>query len=170
MSHLQQREFVESAKQKFPEFFSGSRVLECGSLDVNGSVREHFVNCEFIGVDCNRGKGVDVVCHFHRYDSPVQFDVVISCESLEHDPYSDASLANMFSLLRPGGLWVMTAAGPARAPHGVGRFGPDKTHYRNIETDEVLAAAACHAWELFEVGYVRDRQDIQAIGLKSGPS
>ena len=42
MSHASQLKFVELVFLAFPEHFTGSRVLEVGSLDINGSVRKFF--------------------------------------------------------------------------------------------------------------------------------
>jgi hypothetical protein len=42
MSHQQQLDFVASVKAQFPEYFSQAKVLEVGSLDINGSVRQFF--------------------------------------------------------------------------------------------------------------------------------
>ena len=44
LSHKSQIDFVSGVKTQFPEFFEGGRVLEIGSLDINGSVRDFFVN------------------------------------------------------------------------------------------------------------------------------
>lgn len=51
MSHPEQLEFVASVRQRFPGFFTGRRVLEVGSLDINGSVRGMFTDCDYVGVD-----------------------------------------------------------------------------------------------------------------------
>jgi hypothetical protein len=46
MAHESQQNFVSRVKSRFPDSFSGKRVLEVGSLDINGSVRSLFVGCE----------------------------------------------------------------------------------------------------------------------------
>lgn len=40
MSHQQQLDFVAAVKAEFPEHFSQTKVLEVGSLNINGSVRQ----------------------------------------------------------------------------------------------------------------------------------
>ena len=70
MSHYTQRQFVEWVKAAFPDSFKGKRVLEVGSLDINGSVRGYFQDCEYIGLDVGPGPGVDVVCGGQEYDAP----------------------------------------------------------------------------------------------------
>ena len=51
MSHQSQLDFVRSLTNRFPIYFAGQRVLEVGSLDINGSIRQFFSGCEYIGVD-----------------------------------------------------------------------------------------------------------------------
>ena len=43
------------------------------------------------------------------------FDVVISCECFEHNPYWRETFLNMTRVLRPGGLFVLTCATTGRA-------------------------------------------------------
>jgi hypothetical protein len=38
MSHPEQRQLIEIIKSEMPEYFSGGRVVEVGSLDIDGSV------------------------------------------------------------------------------------------------------------------------------------
>lgn len=81
MSHPAQLEFIEITKSIFPEMFVGLKVLEIGSLDINGSVRSFFDNCDYTRLDIAPGRGVDVVCEGQKYDAPsASFDVVLSCE------------------------------------------------------------------------------------------
>ena len=37
MSHKEQQDFFESVKNKFPQHFTDVRVLDIGSLDINGN-------------------------------------------------------------------------------------------------------------------------------------
>jgi SAM-dependent methyltransferase len=126
MAHAQQQAFVSVIKAAFPGFFHGGRVLEIGSLDINGSVRKHFADCDYIGLDVGPGPGVDVVCQGQDYAAPAgSFDVVISCETMEHNPFWHETFCNMLRLCRPGGLVLMTCASPGRAEHGTRRTTPE---------------------------------------------
>lgn len=142
MSHKSQMQFVEYCRSIFPERFRFQRVLEIGSRNINGSVRDYFFLCDYTGLDCTPGTDVDVVSLAHEYDAD-PFDVVISCECFEHDPHLEKTLANIARLLKPRGLFVATWAGPARAEHGTKGtgdvYGPDPEHYRNIAGEEFLA-------------------------------
>lgn len=144
MAHDAQRQFVQEIAHKYHDFFTGKSVLEIGSRNVNGTVRDSFIQpSRYVGVDCIPGPCVDVVCLAHEYHSDEPFDVVISCEAFEHDPYLEKTLRNALAMLRPGGLFVATAAGPARAEHGTGKpdtpiaelYGPSATYYRNVDPD-----------------------------------
>lgn len=145
MAHIAQTEFVNCVKAKFPEYFKGTRVLEVGSYNVNGSVRDLFECCYYVGVDVVEGQGVDVVCPGDKYTSDYKFDVVISCEMLEHNPFWRETLRNMVSLLKEDGLLILTCAAPGRPEHGTRRtqdgaspssklFGD---YYRNLTSAEV---------------------------------
>ena len=88
MAHKEQINYVNKVKNKFPEYFKNKKVLDIGSLDVNGNNRFLFDNCNYIGLDVGDGNNVDVVCPGHKYDAPSEFfDVIISTEVFEHDLY-----------------------------------------------------------------------------------
>ena len=125
MSHRQQIEFVTRVREQYPDMFKSKLVLEVGSLDINGSVREFFNNGVYIGLDVEHGPGVDVVSLGQDYDMPDgSFDVVISCECFEHNPAWIATFANMIRLCKSGGLIIMSCATTGRQPHGTSAHEP----------------------------------------------
>lgn len=104
-------------------------VLEIGSLDVNGRVRDLF-DGTYLGVDAAPGAGVDRVMDAHRLDLPdASWDVVVCCEMVEHDPAFWSTLAEVGRVLRPGGVLVLTTRGngfPEHSyPRDYWRFMPD---------------------------------------------
>lgn len=124
--------WFDELKKTYPKLFWGNRVIEFGSLDVNGSPRSKFDKpIEYIGVDAQPGPGVNFIGLTHKYDNG-SFDVVISTEMLEHDPYWDLSLAKMLDIVRIGGSFMCTWAGPQRPQHGADRYTPLNHYYRNI--------------------------------------
>lgn len=152
MSHSAQIAFCERVADLLPDFFSASsRVLEIGSLIVNGTIRTLWpATALYLGVDCHHGPGVDVVALAHEWrGEPESVDVVCSCECFEHDPHAGATIANMLAHLKPGGLFFSTCAGIGRAEHGTRRtgndWGPDPDFYRNVSTDMMLEWLACGA-------------------------
>ena len=42
MAHKEQMQFVQAVRKMFPHLFAGKRVLEIGSLNINGTVRGFF--------------------------------------------------------------------------------------------------------------------------------
>ena len=92
----------------------GKRLLDVGSLDVNGTVRpalEALSPAEYVGIDMRPGPGVDVVCDAAEIDrrfGPDQFDVVVSTELLEHAREWKKIIHNFKHVLRPGGVLVVT--------------------------------------------------------------
>src|SRR5690348_11267861 len=92
----------------------GQRVLEVGSLNVNGSMRqwvEMHQPAEYIGVDLISGPGVD-----KKLDAGLlvkefganTFDLVISTEMLEHVPDAKGVIVQMKRVLKPGGFLLIT--------------------------------------------------------------
>lgn len=112
----------------------GKSVVEFGSRDVNGGVRPLFAGCDaYTGVDARAGRGVDVVGDAATWGDDGCCDVVVTTETLEHAPHAGRVIANARRLLRPGGRFIMTAAGRGRAPHGVDGGALGGEFYRNIE-------------------------------------
>ncbi len=95
------------------------RVLEVGSVDVNGTVRDHLPIA--IGVDMRPGKGVDMVVDVvNLLDTfgAESFDCVVSCDALEHMQDWDAALDNMWGVLKPDGVMLLTMAALTKGYHG----------------------------------------------------
>lgn len=131
MSHPAQQSFVGSLKIRFPEAFTRSRVVEIGSLNINGSVRQFFENpvC-YIGVDLAAGRDVDVVCEGQRYAGETgAFDCAISTECFEHNPEWVATFWNMWRMLKSRGLFVLTCATAGRKEHGTARTTPQDSPF-----------------------------------------
>lgn len=127
----------------FPHHFEWCRVLELGSLIINGSPRMCFNGCTYIGLDWRPGFGVDVVAKAHEYDTGEQFDTIITTEMLEHDLHAEASFNNAMRLLRSGGLFLGTAAGPKREPHEVDCG--ENNHYQNMSAALIAEWAEKHS-------------------------
>ena len=143
MSHGDQIEFFRIASERLPHFFTGTRVLEVGSLDINGSIRHLTKSCQYVGIDIGVGPGVDLVVAGQDYDAPGEsFDLVLSGECMEHNPAWEETTVNMIRMLRPGGLFVLSCAAPGRLEHGTTRSSPaaspltvaaGQDYYQNLE-------------------------------------
>ena len=86
-------------------------VLEVGSYNVNGSVRDLFFG-KYVGLDMREGPGVDVIADivsdsWHRA-GPEKFNTVVCTETLEHvtDPWK--AIDNIADALNPGGLCIVS--------------------------------------------------------------
>lgn len=110
--------YVLNFAKKHAERFSG-RVLEVGSYNVNGTVRDHIPVT--IGVDMRKGPGVDhvldasSVLSFYGVNS---FDGVVSCDALEHIEDWHGALTNIWGVLKDGGPLLLTMANMKKGVHG----------------------------------------------------
>lgn len=98
----------------------GTTVLEIGSRDVNGSVRNLFPASNYVGVDKRAGVNVDIVADASRWQELEDYvgkcSVVVCCEVLEHTHRARHVVATAGQLLQPGGFFVLTC--PTRGPYG----------------------------------------------------
>ena len=104
-------EFVKNNLKYWPE---KPRVLEVGSYNINGTVRDicEPLSGEYIGIDINSGPNVDVVLNAEDILSKYReesFDVIISTEMLEHARNWPMLLYNIVGALKPSGLFIMTS-------------------------------------------------------------
>ncbi len=146
MAHQEQIDFCTSVKALYPNHFKGVKVLDIGSLDINGNNRYLFEDCfSYTGIDIGEGKNVDVVCSGHLFKSDTQFDVIISTECFEHDKHYAETLLNAYSLLKSGGLLLFSCAAPGRPEHGTTRTSPKDSpfttdYYKNLSDIDIIAA------------------------------
>jgi SAM-dependent methyltransferase len=90
-------------------------VLEVGSLNINGTVRDLFPQEGYVGLDKRDGPGVDLVADVCTLDTGGlslsfgrTFNTVVCCETLEHVPRPWQAIAAMRRALKPGGLFIGT--------------------------------------------------------------
>lgn len=144
MAHHDQQQFCLSVREQFPAYFIGTKVLEIGSQDLNGSLRPLFTACDYTGLDLGEGPGVDVVCDGADYDAPAaSYDVVLSTECFEHTPRWVEIFRNMVRLTRSGGLIFTTCASTGRPEHGTSRSNAwaspwTNDYYANVSETEFL--------------------------------
>lgn len=128
MSHAQQREYIRKLKRIHKRFFSNKRVLEVGSLNINGSLRDFFNCTDYTGIDVGDGDGVDLVCQGQDFNAPDEsYDVVCSAECFEHNPYWFETFENMVRLCKKGGFVFFTCATEGRPEHGTTKTSPESS-------------------------------------------
>lgn len=126
------------------EDIEGKRVLEVGSMDVNGSVRNIVMAHnpkQYLGVDMEEGPSVDGVCSVDNLVNEFgtnSFDVVISTEMMEHVVDWQSAFSNMMKVLRPGGLFVVTTRS---IPFGYHPHPIDTWRYTPDAMGQILKAA-----------------------------
>lgn len=179
MAHVQQFFFIETLRSFLPQYFENCKILEVGSLNINGSVRQYFSNCDYTGLDVGPGRGVDVVCPGEDFVAPSgHFDVVISCEAMEHNPNWRLTWLNMIRMLKPDGLMVLTCASIGRRQHGTEQFNPadspltlakSQNYYLNLIADDFKSIVSLEAW-FSQHGFHNDHQsyDLYFFGVGLG--
>jgi SAM-dependent methyltransferase len=141
MAHKEQIDFCNSVKQKYSELFTNCKVLDIGSLDINGNNRYLFTNTDYTGIDIGKGNNVDIVCSGHLFKSANKFDIIISTECLEHDKYWKETLLNAYNLLNKDGLLLISCAAPGRDEHGTSTHASEcspftNDYYKNISEED----------------------------------
>ena len=147
MAHPDQIEWCEQVKENNLHHFRKKRVLDIGSLDVNGNNRYLFKTCKYIGLDVVPGPNVDVVSIAHLYMPSTPFDVVLSTNALEHDLYWRQTLDAMLTFLKPAGLLFFSVAA-FHNEHGTKRTSPSSSgtsqmgaewenYYRNLREVDI---------------------------------
>ena len=181
MAHSQQIKFCNSVKKKFPEFFHGKWVLDIGSLDINGNNQFLFTECGYIGIDLLPGKNVDIASKAHELLLPdACFDVIISTECFEHDPFYTQTITNIVRMLKPGGLFLFTCATTGRPEHGTRRttpqdaplilaFGEWGDYYKNLTEDDIRDTLSVEkTFSQFEFSCQYTTCDLYFWGIKDG--
>lgn len=180
MAHAEQQDFFESVKEKFPEQFKNVKILDVGSLDINGNVKHFFHQpYYYVGIDLDKGQNVDIVCPGHLFDSGFSFDVVVSAECFEHDLYYEKTLKNMIRLLRDGGLLIFTCASDGREEHGTVRTTPENApflekygeewanYYKNLNEIDIRACIDVdRIFSEYEFSYNESSCDLYFWGIK----
>lgn len=109
----------------------GGKIIEIGSQNVNGSIKEVCPNnMEYVGVDFVRGKGVDVVLN-DPYQLPFEnnsIDYCVSSSVFEHSELFWVLYLEILRVLKPDGLFFLNAPSNGkfhRYPVDCWRFYPD---------------------------------------------
>lgn len=85
-------------------------VLEIGSLNINGQVRDLFKG-KYVGIDLTNGPGVDIqmdAMDIKKKFKGGEFDMVMCLETLEHTKDPVRVVENMRWALKPGGWMIIS--------------------------------------------------------------
>jgi SAM-dependent methyltransferase len=122
--------FFDTYSNSF-EFSKTTKVIEIGSQDVNGSLRDACpTSFEYLGLDFQAAKGVDVVLE-DPYSLPFSdesIDIVITSSCFEHSEMFWLVFLEVLRVLKPSGLFylnVPSAGNFHQYPVDCWRFYPD---------------------------------------------
>jgi SAM-dependent methyltransferase len=145
MAHKEQMNFFSDLSQRFPDnFYSAVRILEIGSQNINGTVRDFFPNAnQYLGIDLAVALDVDWVVPGELLELPDGWaDIIISTECFEHCENWEKVLLNMIRICKSSGLIIITCASTGRAAHGTIDSDKDSSpfttsYYKNIGMDDI---------------------------------
>lgn len=126
MEHM--KRFVNKYSAQLPSNF---RVLDVGSIDVNGTYKNLFdENVRYLGIDLEKGQNVDIVLK-DPYFFPLasnSIDLIVSGQAFEHIEFFWLTWMEMVRVAKDGGYIFLIAPsrGPEhRYPVDCWRFYPD---------------------------------------------
>jgi predicted methyltransferase len=142
-------------------------VVEFGSRNINGGVRDVFPNARYIGIDIEAGDGVDEVGDAASWSTRKNVDVVVCCEVFEHTDVWYDIVQNAYDVLCDGGVFLVTAANLDRAPHSAVDGGPlrDGEWYENVDPDALQQALLAAGFETVDV--IERGDDVYAKAVKA---
>lgn len=129
-------------------------VLDIGGRNVNGSPRSCFPGAlSYTTLDIADGKGVDIVANAARWQPDRQYDTIVCCEVFEHTAEWPAIVVTIRKALAPGGMAILTMAGPGRVPHsGIdGNAVRDGEYYGNVDPERLTVALYEQRFEMVHV-------------------
>jgi hypothetical protein len=145
--HNANHSWLNDLRNTYPESFSGVRVLDIGSLDINGSCREYFTDCDYVGVDQTEGRGVDLVVPALKTKFKKKFDTLISFNCYEHDPQWKENVLHNLQWLKKGGKFFAEFGSTGCVPHFFPVF-LEVPHDEFVKTlEEAGLTVLDHFWE-----------------------
>lgn len=141
------------------------RCIEVGSLNVNGSARDHIVAGEYIGIDMIAGCGVDIVGDFMLLDLP-DADVIVSTEALEHYHDQAGFVRRLAGIAKRGCALILTCAAPDRGAHSCdGGQLHDGEFYRNPDPQHVLMWLMTCGWRIVIFDHDKSAGDLRVMAF-----
>lgn len=107
----QTKTFVENFLKEKGSF---ARVLDVGSRDINGHLRDYFQGVSYIGADMIEGPNVDVLVNGHNLVERFKknsFDLVLCFDTFEHDDRFWETSEQCREVLKPGGYFLVGMPG-----------------------------------------------------------
>jgi ubiquinone/menaquinone biosynthesis C-methylase UbiE len=124
---------MQAAKDFYAKFsgeFVEPTIVEIGSQNVNGSIREVAPPSKYVGLDFQEAKGVDIVLQdAYSFPLPDNYaDIVVTSSCFEHSEMFWLTFLEGVRILKPRGLFYINAPSTGRYhayPVDCWRFYPD---------------------------------------------
>jgi len=144
-------------------------VLDIGGRNINGTCRDLFpFATSYTGLDITEGPGVDVVADAATWTPDREYDVVVCTEVFEHTSVWPDICRTAHKACKPGGLLILTMAGPGRAPHSAfdgGHLRPGE-YYGNVEPEELRAVLEECGWNDIVIDSLVSSSDVRAVAIR----
>lgn len=116
--------------QTYANEFVNPTIVEIGSQNVNGSIREQAPPSNYVGLDFQEAKGVDIVLEdAYTFPLPDNYaDMIVTSSCFEHSEMFWLTFVEALRILKPKGLFYINApsTGDYHAfPVDCWRFYPD---------------------------------------------
>ncbi len=115
--HINNRKWLADLKEKYPKSFKDCNVLELGSYNVNGTARDYFEGCEYVGVDREKGPCVDIVSNAQETKFDKKFDTLLILSVFEHDLEWQKTFKHNIQWLKKGGMCFVCFGAEGNLPH-----------------------------------------------------
>ena len=118
-------------------------ILEIGSRNINGGLRDLFPEAIYVGIDLLGGTGVDIVADGATYQPKMRPDLVLCCNVFEHAPKWREVIMNFQNILsQNGGTFIITAATDPWPAHSAydGAELRENEYYQNVPMNELIIA------------------------------
>jgi len=182
--HIQASRFLAYIASILPTYFKDTKVLDVGAGDINGNNRHLFTDCEYLANDVAPSHNVTHVSKTANLPfEDNEFNTIISSECFEHDPEYELSWKKIYSMLKPGGLFVFTCASTGRPEHGTRRTTPRDSfgtiagledmqdYYKNLTHIDLNKGIPLHeSFSVWNTYYEPHSKDLYFVGIKSGGS
>lgn len=153
-------------------------ILDIGSQDVNGSLRSLAPkNSNYIGVDFENGKGVDIVID-DPYKLPFDTnsaDIIVSSSCFEHSNFFWLVFIECLRVLKPCGILYINAPSNGifhRYPIDSWRFYPDaglslesfgkRSGYNCALLESFIDSRNNEIWNDFVAVFIKDQNDVES--------
>ena len=181
MAHRDQLEFFSNFYELSNVLGGPLRVAEIGSLDINGTIRNIVKSssdiAEYIGIDIGEGAGVDVVSEGHIFleKNVGRFNVILSAECLEHNPFWRETIEQTLVSLATPGVLIFSWATTGRHVHGTHQQSSHSapfvveqwnSYYRNVSLSDLLSVKLRNSLSLEAIFVNHSHKDIYWVGIK----